>query len=325
MEPLLGNVGLDIKLNLNQQTRGGSLWGRVEGYIGHIDFKNYTYQNIVVSGNYNDTNYDGIISINDPNGQMQLIGTIDLFNERPVIRVLAEGNNIRLGRLNLAPKYSESTTSFNVTSNFYGDHIDNIEGEIVIDTLSFENKGKLFSTGKFTVIAENRDSLKNLQIKSDFINGNIEGKYSFRQIKRHFTELLSLYLPDAVSSPDSTGTGQNNFRYAFDLSNSIELSSAFELPVTLQKDVLVSGHFDAESHNMSLQIDAPELKIKTKRLLNNEIRLHTNDSALIFSAHTGMLNKKGQFTGWAFNTAAGNNHISSRIGATTAIRLSAVR
>ena len=151
MEPLLGNVGLDIKLNLNQQTRGGSLWGRVEGYIGHIDFKNYTYQNIVVSGNYNDTNYDGIISINDPNGQMQLIGTIDLFNERPVIRVLAEGNNIRLGRLNLAPKYSESTTSFNVTSNFYGDHIDNIEGEIVIDTLSFENKGKLFSTGKFTV------------------------------------------------------------------------------------------------------------------------------------------------------------------------------
>ena len=106
---------------------------------------------------------------------MQLIGTIDLFNERPVIRVLAEGNNIRLGRLNLAPKYSESTTSFNVTSNFYGDHIDNIEGEIVIDTLSFENKGKLFSTGKFTVIAENRDSLKNLQIKSDFINGNIEG------------------------------------------------------------------------------------------------------------------------------------------------------
>lgn len=313
VEPLLGNVGLDIKLNLNQQTRGGSLWGRVEGYIGHIDFKNYTYQNIVVSGNYNDTNYDGIISINDPNGQMQLIGTIDLFNERPVIRVLAEGNNIRLGRLNLAPKYSESTTSFNVTSNFYGDHIDNIEGEIVIDTLSFENKGKLFSTGKFTVIAENRDSLKNLQIKSDFINGNIEGKYSFRQIKRHFTELLSLYLPDAVSSPDSTGTGQNNFRYAFDLSNSIELSSAFELPVTLQKDVLVSGHFDAESHNMSLQIDAPELKIKTKRLLNNEIRLHTNDSALILSAHTGMLNKKGQFTGWAFNTAAGNNHISSRL------------
>lgn len=59
VEPLLGNVGLDIKLNLNQQTRGGSLWGRVEGYIGHIDFKNYTYQNIVVSGNYNDTNYDG--------------------------------------------------------------------------------------------------------------------------------------------------------------------------------------------------------------------------------------------------------------------------
>ena len=26
-----------------------------------------------------------------------------------------------------------------------------------------------------------------------------------------------------------------------------------------------------------------------------------------------MLNKKGQFTGWAFNTAAGNNHISSRL------------
>ena len=317
IEPLLGNVGLDIKLNLNQQTRGGSLWGRIEGNIDHVDFKGYTYHNIVLSGNYNDTNYDGIVSINDPNGKLHLIGMLDLFDARPVIRVFAEGQDIKLGELNLAPQYAQSTTSFNVTSNFYGDHIDNIEGEIVIDTLSFENEGETFSTGEFTVTAENNDSIKRLHITSDLINGGIEGNYSFKQLKEQFMGLLSRYLPGLptgkADKKRKPSDGNNNFRYGFKVENSVELSSTLKLPVTLQEPMQISGFFDGESQKLGLRVDAPDLMFNTKHLYNNEVHIDSKDSLMSLALRTQTYNKKGQFTGISFDTDIKGNNILSRI------------
>lgn len=314
-ESLLGEVALDIKLNLNQQTRGGDLWGRVEGNIDHVDFKDYTYRNIILSGNYNNTNYDGILSINDPNGKLHLIGMIDLFDTHPMVRVFAEGQDIRLGALNLAPQYAESTTSFNITSNFYGNHIDNIEGEIIIDTLSFENEGRVFSTGQFAISAENNDSIKRLHVNSDVINGGIEGNYSFKQLKEQFTELLSMYLPDlavkaGTSHPKPEG---NNFRYGFVVENSVELSSTLDLPITLQEQVQISGFFDGDNRRIGLHVYAPDLMFNTKHLFNNEISIENSDSTVNLSLRTQTYNKKGQYTGLSFDTEAKDNLILSRI------------
>ena len=314
-ESLLGDVALDIKLNLNQQTRGGDLWGRVEGNIDHVDFKDYTYRNIILSGNYNNTNYDGILSINDPNGKLHLIGMIDLFDTHPMVRVFAEGQDIRLGALNLAPQYAESTTSFNITSNFYGNHIDNIEGEIIIDTLSFENEGRVFSTGQFAISAENNDSIKRLHINSDVINGGIEGNYSFKQLKEQFTELLSMYLPDlsvkaGTSHPKPEG---NNFRYGFVVENSVELSSTLNLPIILQEQVQISGFFDGDNRRIGLHVYAPDLMFNTKHLFNNEISIENSDSTVNLSLRTQTYNKKGQYTGLSFDTKAKDNLILSRI------------
>lgn len=314
-ESLLGEVALDIKLNLNQQTRGGDLWGRVEGNIDHVDFKDYTYRNIILSGNYNNTNYDGILSINDPNGKLHLIGMIDLFDTHPMVRVFAEGQDIRLGALNLAPQYAESTTSFNITSNFYGNHIDNIEGEIIIDTLSFENEGRVFSTGQFAISAENNDSIKRLHVNSDVINGGIEGNYSFKQIKEQFTELLSMYLPDlsvkaGTSHPKPEG---NNFRYGFVVENSVELSSTLNLPIILQEQVQISGFFDGDNRRIGLHVYAPDLMFNTKHLFNNEISIENSDSTVNLSLRTQTYNKKGQYTGLSFDTKAKDNLILSRI------------
>ncbi len=316
VEPLLGDVALDIKLNLNQHTRGGDLWGRIEGEIDHVDFKGYTYRNIILSGNYNNTNYDGIVSIDDPNGKLHLIGTIDLFDTHPLVRVFAEGQDIRLGALNLAPQYAESKTSFNITSNFYGNHIDNIEGEIVIDTLSFENEGKVFSTGQFTITAEHNDSIKRLHVASDVINGGLEGDYSFKHLKNQLVGLLSQYLPDLAteSSPiNGEKTDKNNFRYGFTVENSIELSSTLNLPITLQEQVQISGFFDGDKRRIGLNVYAPDLQFNSKHLFNNEINIENNDSIVNLSLRTQTYNKKGQYTGFSFDTEAKNNHILSRI------------
>ncbi|MBQ8423011.1 MAG: translocation/assembly module TamB [Coprobacter sp.] len=313
-EHILGNVGLDVRLNLNQHTAGGNLWGDVDGLISHVTFKDYTYRNIELRGNYDNTYYDGYLSIDDPNGQLQLVGTLDLFERRPVVKVLAEGKNLRFGHLNLMPQYAESITQFSFSSNLTGNHIDDIEGEIIIDTLSFENNGHLFNSGNFAITATCEDSTKRLSIKSDIINGEIEGKYSFLHLKQHITDLLANYLPALI--PDSTisfAKEGNQFRYNFEIEKTADLSQAFNLPVSLPEKAHISGEFDHQAQNINLHINAPQIQVKRKILFDNEVRLYKGDSALYLSARTGMLNKKKQYTGWSLNTQVGNSLIDTHL------------
>ncbi len=313
-EHLLGNIGLDAQLNLNQHISGGDIWGNADGLISHITFKDYTYHNIIINGNFNNTNYDGILSIDDPNGQMQLIGTIDLFDKYPVVRVLAEGKNIRFGHLNLLPQYTESITQFSLNSNITGDHIDNIEGEIHIDTLCFENDGKMFNTGNFSIVAHREDSVKKMRISSDIINGSIEGVYSFKHLKDDFSLLLSNYLPALI--PDTTNIdkkSENRFTCHFDIEKTTSLSSAFDLPLNISEGAHIQGTFDSKYQDISFRVDLPELQLKRKKLYGNEIRLFKSDSTLNLSVRTSMYNKKNQYTGWSFNTTIGNSLIDTRL------------
>lgn len=141
--------------------------GKVIGDIGHIDFKGYTYENISLNGNYKGSKYDGTLNIDDPNGNLQMNGTIDLLDKRPIFQLVARGENIRLQELQLAPQYSNSTLGFILSANFEGNNLDNAEGVLSIDTLSFNNNGKIFSTRNFHIEAHNEQTPQSVSIESD--------------------------------------------------------------------------------------------------------------------------------------------------------------
>ena len=314
VESMMGNIGLDIRLNLNQHLAGGELWGNVEGDISHFDFKNYTYRNISLRGNYNNTYYNGFMAIDDPNGRFQLTGAIDLFNELPVIKVVAKGRDIHFDRLNLLPRYTGSVMQFDLSSNLVGSNIDNIEGTVLIDSLRFENDGHSFSTENFSVLAENRDSLRTLRIDSDIINGEVEGKYAFKQLKKQITSFLTEFLPALFpASEPAADEAETDFRYAFEIEETSKLSDAFDLPVRFSERAALSGFFDGRNRDMELYVNAPEVVVSNRILHDNEVRLRKVDTTLQFSAYTATYNKQNKYIGLAVNAQAADNNVLTRL------------
>ena len=69
------------------------------------------------------------------------------------------------------PKYKNSKLGFNVVAKFTGNNLDNAEGLLSIDSLSFTNNDDTFRLNKFNIEAHNQNTPQSIAVTSDYING----------------------------------------------------------------------------------------------------------------------------------------------------------
>lgn len=308
----LGEISFRFDLD-SYYPHNGVPRGKLKGDIGHIGFKGYTYENISLNGNYNGSKYDGTLNIDDPNGNLQMNGIIDLLNKRPVFQLVARGENIRLHELQLAPQYKNSSLGFILSSNFEGDNLDNAEGILSIDTLSFNNNGNLFSTQNFRIEAHNEQSPQSVIIESELITGKISGQYSFNTLKDSFTRMLASVLPSLVPMPLSKQKIQNNFTFNFDIQDTRRLSDVFSLPFVLKNPAKAYGYFSDKNHSFKMEGDLPEFQIKKMQFASAGLYAEKQEENISLQLRAMLLNKQNKQIHWSLRTKAHNDHLDTQI------------
>ncbi|WP_455505360.1 translocation/assembly module TamB domain-containing protein [Coprobacter sp.] len=311
-----GNPLGDIRFRFDLDSRhphNGISRGKLSGEIGHIDFKGYTYENISLNGNYNGSKYDGTLNIDDPNGSLQMNGIIDLLNKRPIFQLIARGENIRLHELKLAPQYKNSSLGFILSANFEGNNLDNAEGILSIDTLSFNNNGKLFTTQNFQIEAHNEQSPQSVTIESELINGKISGQYSFNTLKDSFIRMLASVLPSLVSPPESKQKTENNFTFNFNIQDTRRLSDVFSLPFILKNPAKAYGYFSDKNHNFKMEGSLPEFQIKKMQFASAGLYAEKQKGNISLQLRAMLLNKQNKQIQWSLGTNAHDDLLDTRI------------
>ena len=310
---LLGDVSFRFDLD-GRHPQKGMPKGKIAGEIGHIDFKGYAYENIDLQGTYNGSKYDGTLNIDDPNGNLQMNGIIDLLNKRPVFQLVARGEDIRLQELKLTSSYPNSTLGFILSANFEGNSLDNAEGILSIDTLSFDNNGKIFSTRNFFIEAHNEQIPQSVTLKSDFISGKISGQYSFNSFKESFSRMLASVLPSLISAPPvSKHPVQNNFNFNFDIQNTSYLSDVFSIPFTLKNEAKISGFYNDINHNFRIESQFPEFQIKNMRFASAGLYAEKQKENISLQLGAMLLNKQNKEVHWNLAAKAYNDNLDTKI------------
>lgn len=169
--------------------------GKVVGGISHFEYKGYPYENIMLNGEFGDNRYNGIIEINDPNGKLRVNGLSVLKDKDSEFDLILQARDLNVSALKLMPKYKNSKLGFNVVAKFTGNNLDNAEGLLSIDSLSFTNNDDTFRLNKFNIEAHNQNTPQSIAVTSDYINGWIEGNYKFSTLQKSLQTLLSESLP----------------------------------------------------------------------------------------------------------------------------------
>lgn len=174
----------------------------MKGLIASIDYSDYNYENITLDGEYKQGGFNGKIALDDENGSVLLNGSINTASRVPTFNFHADIRNVRPHELHLTPKYEDTAVSIQLTADFTGGSIDEMNGEINIDSLQFTAPDRNYFLDNLKITATREDeSHKQLKIASNFLNASIEGDYSYRTLPASVLNIMRRYIP-ALILPD---------------------------------------------------------------------------------------------------------------------------
>ena len=236
----------------------------IKGDVSKIEYKSYTYSNIVVDGTLKSPKYKGQISINDPNLSMNFDGLLDLSNKDSQYDFHIDVENADLTKLKLV-KDSISIFKGDVVVQASGNNIENFQGNVYINKTSYQNAKDTYNFDDFainSVFDQNR--IRTITVNSpDIIQGEIVGKFEFNQLENLVKNSLgSLY---TNFKPHKVKKGQF-LKFNFSIYNKIV--EIFFPEIAIGANTIVKGNMNSDNQEFKLNFNSPQIVVADNTLDN---------------------------------------------------------
>lgn len=259
-----GRARLDLRIDA-LRPEGESFRGKVEAQVSEFDYKAYKYEDIHLDGTFRRNSFDGTIRIDDPNVALYAQGLFRHDAGNSKFNFTSRLDRFRPDRLNLTDKYEKPEISLALNADFEGDNIDNLEGRIRLDSLSFQTAPDSFYLRRLEVEASGHSLDRRLVITSDILNGEVSGAYSFKTLVPSLLKTFRGYVP-ALIGEERQGrhprqAPENNFALLLTIENTEALSSTLKLPFTMLSQGRVTGHYNNNYNKFRIEAWLPKFNL----------------------------------------------------------------
>lgn len=285
---LLGNAIVD-KVTMKAKVKGEgfnftNLKAAVDADIQQIGLYGYQYQNLTTEGEMNRKFFNGSLTVNDPNLDMDFTGTIDFNSRLPIFNFYSEIRNSDLKALHLTE--DSITLQAKADLNFSGSNIDNFDGTARLYDLSlFKNRNRV-EFDSLSVYTGTENGLKTLRVQGNEVNGYVQGSYSFMELPNAFKLFLNKYYPSFFQSPPMINAGQD-FTFAVEFGAVDKLIGAFTDDVTGFDGTRIEGALNTLTGNVSLNAVVPYAAYQDFGVRNLELKSTGDFSRINVSTSLG--------------------------------------
>lgn len=195
----LGKTSFDLELN-GLQYRNHQPESHIKGEISSLEYNDYQYQHIALNGNFKPGGFNGHLSLDDENGKISVDGNFVTQQAVPDFNLRVKVRDFRPHKLQLTKKYEDTDVSLNLTADFSGHSIDDVQGKISLDSLSVrtpDEEGNYFLP-RLQIDATQLTSeakQKEIRIDSPFLTGTIQGQYAYHTLLKSMEKVIRKHLP----------------------------------------------------------------------------------------------------------------------------------
>jgi hypothetical protein len=276
---LLGNITLHTNVD-GYAYSFKKFEANLTGKVDSLEFYNYVYRNISLNGFFTEKTWDGSINIVDKNINLDLLGLLDFKNKLPQFDFTLNVSNANLHKLNIDKLDSTSTISMLLTSNFKGNSIDNLDGEIKLINSNFIKYNNSLIINNLSIRTHKENDNPVLSLRTDFIDADIKGYYNFATLTDLVKSTLNRLMPSQFHfNIIQNDFKKNNFTFNINFKNTDKINNFFRTGILISDKSYVKGAIHADSAiNISGKADLVTIK---KNVLNDlEFETKVSGSAL---------------------------------------------
>ncbi|MDR0657340.1 MAG: translocation/assembly module TamB [Mediterranea sp.] len=225
----------------------------MKGLVSSLEYSDYAYRNITLDGEYRSGGFNGKIALDDTNGSVLLNGHFNLSEQTPTFNFLAGIKDVRPHELNLTSKHEDSALSLALRANFTGRSIDDMIGTIDVDSLKFDAPERSYHADNIRISATREYGKNKLTFRSEFLNADIEGNYSYRTLPQSIINMVRNYLPSLFVSEKAVTATTNNLSFDVHIYNSEILSAVFNIPLNIYSHSTCKGYLNEQTNRMRVE------------------------------------------------------------------------
>jgi hypothetical protein len=261
----------DIQGILNPNTH--NFQAEVSGRIDSMMVNEYKYKNIQLKGDILNKRFDGNLVVDDQNLKLRFDGEFDLNVAVPVFNFKMLVEKADLNALKLTKKYKESNISFALNANFTGNNIDNLAGLIHFSEGTYRNENGELPFDNIDLKTYYQDEPV-LELRSDFLDVDIRGKYEIHKLGNTVNAILANYLPSAgFEIPEEKST--NNFDFRLELKD-INRFTKVLIPDLRMEPAVITGNINSDKNTMVLNADFPQIQFQNNVLKKYAININAD-------------------------------------------------
>ena len=285
----IGNISMKLTSN-GWISSKESVYARLDGKINNLEYKEYDYNNINITGLLQDNTYNGDISINDPNINFNFNGFVDFSKQTARYNFMASVGQANLYALNIDKTDPDQTVSFDIKANAKGNTLNDITGEVKLINSLFIKKDKQIQVYDIDILASDTLGEKSIKLRSDFMDADITGNFEIDKINGSFRKFLFQYLPALVDSGKTAMINDFAHGFKFDilLKNTKSIFDFFLPDYYVGDNTKVKGEFTPSTNQLIVNVQSPVLKAKGTDWNNIYLNILSNDS--VFTLNSGSEN-----------------------------------
>ena len=291
-EDNLGDVSMSVSIKGRRKSEN-DFNAYLNGRIDTLTINNYDYKNIKLNGLFAYEKFDGDFLLDDPNGQVGFNGKIDLSGEVPNYSFNAQLTDIRLDKLNLSDRFTNSSLTADLKTDISGKDINDIVGFVHVNDavyLADEHNVKIDS---LLVLLIREGERKRIVLQSDVAEGDLVGTYNFTHLSNVLKQNFLDHLPAFASKIEVNDheIKHNDFNFSCTFKKVGDIAALLVPELELSDNGLFLGNYNSETDELDVELSMQHLNYKGVKALNPEVHVvNNNDNKLSVVTRVGDLN-----------------------------------
>ncbi|MDO5522458.1 MAG: hypothetical protein Q4G48_00245 [Bacteroidia bacterium] len=289
----------------------------IDGNIGSASYKGYQYRDLAVNGVYSGNNIVARVFTDTEDNKIDLHADLG-FGNHMKFDVRGTIDKLFLTPLITVEKWENPFLTARINANLQGSSIDDLVGNVVIDSTSLYDDNFIYNPGPIYLQALSADSVgeKKIQVLSSIIEGEVTGDYHFATIGKELMNALHPHLPTLIKEPvnNASGEGTNLFNFNFFVKNTEDISYALSLPFINVENATITGTVDMVNEK-SVLVNGyiPRLMFGQNDVRESKIDLNMGAlSGARINANTYLVQENGHINA-RLNTGATNDSVRNTL------------
>jgi hypothetical protein len=284
-----GISGVEFNVNVDGTWDGNKeVTALLIGRINQFALNGYIFQDLQIDGRATGKKFTGSLILKDPSADLDLSGSFDFGQAKPVLDFNLLINHADLYALSLVKNDTVALLKVDMHGSFTGKEIDDMDGEIKVRNSSYTNSRGILPITEMTLSSIPELGHRKIIFASDYVDARLVGNVHLDDLTAQVQSLLARFIPALTKTQPIRADHLNDFAFNIQIKNSSPVTRVLFPGFQCKDNTRLGGSYTAVDQTISIEGISPQFVTAGGQFTGFDMRIESSGDSLIL---VGTVNK----------------------------------